>query len=65
MRGGLKSKLDEEGVELYDKIVQLKIQSSDGKKYETECAKIESMFRIIQSITFTPLPQPFLTLTPF
>ncbi len=46
----LKTKLDAEGFKLYDKIVQLKLPSSDGKKYETDCANTESMFRIIQSI---------------
>lgn len=30
--------------------VQLKLPSADGKKYETDCANTESMFRIIQSI---------------
>jgi DNA-damage-inducible protein D len=30
--------------------VQLKLESSDGKKYLTDCANTESMFRIIQSI---------------
>jgi len=30
--------------------IQLKLESSDGKKYETDCANTESMFRIIQSI---------------
>ncbi len=29
---------------------QLKLLSSDGKKYETDCANTESLFRIIQSI---------------
>ncbi len=46
----LKIKLEEEGFELYEKIVQLKLPSADGKKYETDCANTESMFRIIQSI---------------
>ncbi|HJH31465.1 MAG TPA: phage antirepressor protein [Methanosarcinaceae archaeon] len=46
----LKIKLNEEGFELYDKIVQLKLPSSDGKNYNTDCANTESMFRIIQSI---------------
>ena len=46
----LKSKLKEEGFELYDKIVQLKLASADGKKYETDCANTEFLFRIIQSI---------------
>jgi DNA-damage-inducible protein D len=30
--------------------VLLKLESSDGKKYETDCANTESVFRIIQSI---------------
>ncbi len=30
--------------------LQLKLQSSDGKYYATDCANTESMFRIIQSI---------------
>ncbi|MBU4300607.1 MAG: Bro-N domain-containing protein [Nanoarchaeota archaeon] len=30
--------------------VQLKLQSADGKFYETDCANTESLFRIIQSI---------------
>ena len=30
--------------------VQLKLTSADGKKYDTDCANTESMFRIIQSI---------------
>ena len=29
---------------------QLKLQSSDGKNYSTDCANTESLFRIIQSI---------------
>jgi hypothetical protein len=54
----LKARLDEEGFELYDKIVQLKLPSADGKKYETDCANTESMFRIIQSIP-SPKAEPF------
>ena len=46
----LKAQLQEEGFELYGKIVQLKLQSADGKSYETDCADTEAMFRIIQSI---------------
>ena len=30
--------------------VQLKLASSDGKKYATDCANIKGLFRIIQSI---------------
>ncbi|MCK4729936.1 MAG: Bro-N domain-containing protein [Candidatus Aenigmarchaeota archaeon] len=46
----LKPKLKEEGFELYEKIVQLKLISIDGKKYDTDCANTKSLFRIIQSI---------------
>jgi hypothetical protein len=47
----LKNKLSEEGYsELSEKIGQLKLQSTDGKYYETDCANTETMFRIIQSI---------------
>jgi len=46
----LKIKLKEEGFELYEKIVQLKLLSSDGKKYETDCADTELILRLIQSI---------------
>jgi prophage antirepressor-like protein len=44
----LKSKLKEEGFEVYDFIVQLKLLSTDRKKYNTDCANTKSMFRIIQ-----------------
>ena len=46
----LKIKLKGEGFEMYEKIVQLKLLSSDGKKYETDCADTELILRIIQSI---------------
>jgi len=35
----LKAKLIEEGFEVSDKIGQLKLLSSDGKKYKTDCVK--------------------------
>ncbi len=56
----LKSKLiNEEGFDqLSEKIVQLKLESSDGKKYETDCANTENLFRIIQSIP-SPKAEPF------
>ncbi|MFH1654901.1 MAG: Bro-N domain-containing protein [Pseudomonadota bacterium] len=44
--------------ELYDKIVQLKLASSDSKFYETDCANTETMFRIVQSIP-SPKAEPF------
>ena len=37
---------------------QLKLESSDGKKYETDCADTEGVFRIIQSIP-SPKAEPF------
>src|SRR4030042_7157951 len=39
----------EAGIELSTFCRQLKLQSSDGKKYATDCANTQSMFRIIQS----------------
>jgi len=38
--------------------VRLKLEASDGKKYETDCANTKSMFRIIQSIPSTKA-EPF------
>ncbi|MFC1638504.1 BRO family protein [Patescibacteria group bacterium] len=46
----LKSKLKEEGSEVYDKIVRLKLIATDGKKRETDCFSTEDMLRTIQSI---------------
>lgn len=37
---------------------QLKLDSSDGKKYNTDCANSEGIFRIIQSIP-SPKAEPF------
>jgi hypothetical protein len=37
--------------------VQLKLESADGKKYATDCANTEGMFRIIQSIP-SPKAEP-------
>ncbi len=55
----LKIKVKKEGaVELYEKIVQLKLESADGKFYNTDCANTETMFRIIQSIP-SPKAEPF------
>ena len=55
----LKGKLISEGYsELYEKIVQLKLQSSDGKKYETDSSNLSGIFRIIQSIP-SPKAEPF------
>ena len=35
---------------MYEKIVQLKLTASDGKKYNTDCADVETLLRIIQSV---------------
>jgi len=43
---------------LYAIIVQLKITSSDGKKYATDCTDTEGLLRIIQSIP-SPKAEPF------
>jgi len=45
-----KRELESSGVELSTFCRQLKLQSSDGKYYSTDCANTRSMFRIIQSI---------------
>lgn len=46
----LSQRLREEGSEVVTNCHQLKLLASDGKKYLTDCANTESMFRIIQSI---------------
>ncbi|MBQ8996797.1 Bro-N domain-containing protein [Candidatus Saccharibacteria bacterium] len=46
----LKRKMKSEGSELYENIVQLKLESADGKKYLTDVATTEQLLRIIQSI---------------
>ena len=47
----LKKKLLQEGYDqLSEKIGQLKMQSSDGKFYVTDCTNSETLLRVIQSI---------------
>jgi len=46
----LKKRLKEEGFELSAKIGQLKLVSSDGKSYLSDCVNTKNAFRIIQSI---------------
>ena len=43
----LKTKLKAEGSELSQKLGQLKMQSSDGKFYQTDVADTEQLFRLI------------------
>lgn len=54
----LKRKLVGEGSELYEKIVQLKLPSSDGKYYKTDCLNTAGVLRLIQSIP-SPKAEPF------
>lgn len=48
----------EDGAQLSTDCRQLKLESQDGKKYETDCANTETLFRIIQSIP-SPKAEPF------
>ncbi len=54
----LKKKLTKEGSQLYEKIVQLKFEAADGKKYATDCLGTEDLLRLIQSIP-SPKAEPF------
>ena len=54
----LKRKLIAEGSQLYEKIVQLKMQAADGKFYKTDCMTTEQLFRLIQSVP-SPKAEPF------
>ena len=54
----LKRKLRSEGSQLYEEIVQLKLLSADGKRYNTDVADTEQLLRIIQSIP-SPNAEPF------
>ncbi len=49
---------NEDGVQLSTICRQLKLLSSDGKKYETDCVNTEDAFRLIQSIP-SPKAEPF------
>lgn len=53
----LKRKLKLENSKVYEKIVQLKMISTDGKKYLTDAADVETLFRLIQSVT-SPKAEP-------
>jgi len=54
----LKQRLNEEGSEVVTFCHGLKLEAPDGKKYETDCANTEGIFRIIQSIP-SPKAEPF------
>lgn len=54
----LKTRLKREGSELTTKCSQLKMKSSDGKRYNTDVADTEQLLRIIQAIP-SPKAEPF------
>ena len=49
---------NEDGIQLFTICKQLKLEASDGKMYETDCADTEGVFRIVQSIP-SPKAEPF------
>ncbi len=53
-----KRELESSGTELSTFCRQLKLPSTDGKYYVTDCANTKNMFRIIQSIP-SPKAEPF------
>ncbi|MBR6082109.1 MAG: Bro-N domain-containing protein [Salinivirgaceae bacterium] len=54
----LKNRLKKEGSELVTNCNQLKMPSSDGKMYKTDCMTTEQLFRLIQSVP-SPKAEPF------
>jgi hypothetical protein len=54
----LKTRLKEEGSQLATNCSQLKMQSADGKFYNTDVANTEQLLRLIQSIP-SPKAEPF------
>ena len=45
-----------DGIELSTNCRQLKLESADGKKYKTDCANTEGIFRIIIGVLIVPVP---------
>src|SRR3989338_7223792 len=56
--GDIKTKLQGEGSEVKEKIVQLKMTAQDGKQRETDCLSTEDLLRVIQSVP-SPKAEPF------
>ena len=54
----LKQRLIEEGSEVVTFCHGLKLEAPDSKKYKTDCANTETMFRIVQTIP-SPKAEPF------
>jgi hypothetical protein len=53
----LKNRLKEEGSQVVTKCDQLKLEASDGKKYLTDVADVETILRLIQSVP-SPKAEP-------
>ena len=43
---------------MYEKIVHLKMEAAEGKKYATDCLDTQDLLRMIQSIP-SPKAEPF------
>jgi hypothetical protein len=54
----LKGRLKKEGSEIVTKCDKLKLEANDGKKYLTDVADTETVFRLVQSIP-SPKAEPF------
>lgn len=54
----LKRRLTDEGSELYEKIVRLRLKAQDGKLRETDTLDIKGIFRLIESVP-SPKAEPF------
>ena len=54
----LKGRLKKEGSEIVTKCDKLKLLAADGKKYLTDVADTETIFRLVQSIP-SPKAEPF------
>ena len=54
----LKNRLTEEGSQLHDNIVQLKMKAKDGKMRETDTLDTEGILRLIESVP-SPKAEPF------
>ena len=54
----LKRRLTEEGSELYENIVRLKLRAQDGKLRETDTLDTKGILRLIESV-LSPKAEPF------
>jgi hypothetical protein len=54
----MKARVKDDGIQLSTICKQLKLESIDSKKYMTDCADTEGIFRIVQSIP-SPKAEPF------